>query len=192
MADGKKISTRQRRKILELNIPDKISSEHDSPTLVILYIKFDPTGSLNLVQLLSRVDPKCNPHAQIVNKGRSKKREKHRTMGPKNKTGSTPLRPALSTLICNLAKLKKGSFCMDPFVGSGCLAKASKGFGAFMLGSDALNVGNMEGSKFERVISNVYHHDPCIGLGILSMQSSAIHPTADGPRRSVWKSECVS
>ena len=171
MAEGKKISTRQRRKIsMELNLPrSNIKSEHEAPTLVILYLLYDPAGTLTMAHLFSRVDPKLNPHAQVANKGRLRKKQNRKGGGAdvafRNTSAATPLRPALSALICNLAGVMKGSFLLDPFIGSGCLAKASEAYGAFMLGADALKVANIEGCAPERVVGNVYHHDQIYRTG---------------------------
>ena len=50
--------------------------------------------------------------------------------------GSTPIKPELSFIMANLARVRRGSLCVDPFCGTGSLLMAAAALGAHTLGTD--------------------------------------------------------
>ena len=170
VAAGKKISTRQRRKItMELNLPRATPpTDQSGPCLLVLFLVYEKSGVLSSVYLFEQVRSVTNEFSSaVVTKKTLHKGGKHMSgvideKSPTQFVGealpATPLRPALTVLMCNLALVQHCSLCYDPFVGSGSLLSACRRFSATAFGAD-VSMDNMflhlrDGE--ERILSNAY------------------------------------
>jgi len=169
MSDGKKISTRQRRKLtMELNLPRTTRpKDQTEPSLLVLFLVYHTTDRLSAVYLLERVFSKTNPFSSVRTSKKLSKRRSivENTMNEKKPSDmneaavpATPLRQALGNIMCNLALVRPSSFCFDPFVGSGSLLNACQRHRAVVIGADALldHVFRDQCGSQERILSNVY------------------------------------
>jgi hypothetical protein len=169
-----KLSTRQRRKILNQfglprsNFASKKNGSDDSLTILrnkeyyILLLIYNSKQTITSVHFLKHV---VNFENDFGKKYAMKKKPRDQSNEPSIK-GTTPIKPPLAKIMCNLGNITKTSFVTDPFVGSGSLLKYCHGINN--IGIDALelrmimplNSNNDNGKS-----SNKHHdtHDLCLG-----------------------------
>ena len=176
-----KLSTRRRRKISnQLGIPrsnfivnkknsherDLILKNKDYYVLLLIYDSNEAVKSVHLIKHIFNHENLFSGNNILNNKmKKSKKKDPPSSVVIQ---GTTPIKPALARIMCNLGNVTKTSFCLDPFVGSGSLLKHCQG--TYNIGVDALSSrliqvandddNNVDIIKKENVLLN---YDLCLG-----------------------------
>lgn len=193
---GKQMSTRQKRKVLllaQLSRPssngigqekDDCEESHVRHYQLCLLLEFDwsqtdadgSQGSLSYVHLCEQITPSNTAQSDLTKQKKKQPSiveqktlsDTHHDTSLENlaSTSSTALRPVLSQLLCNLAKITKYSLVYDPFCGSRSILKVAEELGGYCLGSDAFEkqfslAPDDQGNTF---LSNIYHQQ-VIGRG---------------------------
>lgn len=119
------------------------------------------TNHLSLVVLCEKMEIFSNNREEEIN--RSDKDSDSQIVSQEAK-GSTPLKPLLGRILCNLAKVGHGSIVYDPFCGYGSILHQAQAYGAYCIGSDVLipfsggiRPPTHSNESSDRFQGNIYH-----------------------------------
>jgi tRNA (guanine10-N2)-methyltransferase len=127
----------------------------------------------------------CDGHRDAINKYQLQKR---------HFIGNTSMDPMLSLIMSNMAKVTRGSFVYDPFVGTGSLLIACAHFGAYVIGTDidyktlhAVGKSSRAGQKWRAKDETVYNNLCQYGLGQYYIDVLV----ADASLSKLWRSQLL-
>lgn len=123
--------------------------------ILIREIEVNETGSPIEVNELK---PKCiaTYFGRILGSSRNWRQGRIEEISLKRRSylGPTSMDAELSSIMCNIAQIKKNSFCFDPFVGTGSLLLSCGLYGAFCFGTD-IDIRILKGKgRHENIFTN--------------------------------------